>query len=125
MARIAGVTDRDAAAALKGTKLHVSRSALPPAPDEEFYHADLIGLEAELADGSKVGRVTAVNDYGAGTVLDIARPASTGGGIVVVPFTRAVVPDIDLARGRLVLAPSPGLLDGPARPSGGEQGDPR
>ena len=108
IARIAGVEDRAAAAALRGLRLYVPRAALPePAPDE-YYRTDLIGLAVELPDGSPFGRVAAVHDFGAGDVLEIERPA---GGALSVPFTKAVVPVVDPASGRIVLDPPPGLLE--------------
>jgi 16S rRNA processing protein RimM len=111
IARINGVADRNQAEALRGLRLYLSRAALPPTADEEYYHADLIGLEAALGDGTRLGQVRAVHDFGAGDTLEIERPA---GPPAMVPFTRAIVPVVDLAAGRLVLDPPPGLLDEPA-----------
>ena len=110
IARLSGVGDRNEAERLRGLRLYLARSALPPPAEEEYYHADLIGLAAFLADGSPMGRVRAVHDFGAGDMLEIARPM---GPPVVVPFTRAIVPVIDFAAGRLVVDPPAGLLDGP------------
>jgi len=107
IAKLAGVADRDQAEQLRGLRLYLSRAALPPPADDEYYHADLIGLGATLADGTPVGRVRGVYDFGAGDTLDIARE---GRPPVMVPFTRAVVPEVDLAAGRLVIDPPPGLL---------------
>ena len=113
IARIAGVEDRTAAAALRGLRLYVPRAALPaPAPDE-YYCADLIGLAVELPDGSPFGRVAAVDNFGAGDVMEIVRPAA---GALSVPFTKAVVPVVDPAGGRIVLDPPPGLLEKPEAP---------
>jgi 16S rRNA processing protein RimM len=112
IARLPGVEDRDRAEALRGLRLYLPRTALPPPPEDEYYHADLIGLEAALADGTPVGRVRAVHDFGAGDTLEIDR---SQGPPVMVPFTRAVVPVVDIDGGRLVLAPPEGLLDAPAR----------
>ena len=108
IARLAGVADRDRAEALRGLRLYLPRAALPATADEEYYHADLIGLEAALVDGTPVGQVRAVHDFGAGDTLEIARPK---GQPAMVPFTRAIVPIVDLAAGRLVLDPPPGLID--------------
>jgi 16S rRNA processing protein RimM len=106
--RLSGVEDRNQAEALRGLRLYLPRSALPQTEAEEYYHADLIGLEAVLGDGTPVGRVRAIHDFGAGDTLELARP---GAPAVMVPFTRAVVPMVELAAGRLVLDPPPGLLD--------------
>ena len=108
IARVSGVEDRDQAEALRGLRLYLARSALPQTPAEEYYHADLIGLEAVLGDGTPVGRVRAIHDFGAGDTLELAR---SGAPPLMVPFTRAVVPTVELAAGRLVLDPPPGLLD--------------
>jgi 16S rRNA processing protein RimM len=118
LARIDGIGDRNAAEALKGVRLFVPRSVLPATETEdEFYHEDLIGLAVELADGSVLGRVISVQTFGAGEMLEVQRAK---GGSVLVPFTRAVVPVVDLAGGRVVLDPPPGLLDGPSAPEQGE-----
>jgi 16S rRNA processing protein RimM len=108
IARLSGVDDRNQAAALRGLRLHLPRSALPDPEAEEFYHADLIGLEAVLGDGTPVGRVCAIHDFGAGDMLELARP---GAPPAMVPFTRTIVPKVELAEKRLVLDPPPGLLD--------------
>jgi 16S rRNA processing protein RimM len=108
IARLSGVEDRNQAEALRGLRLYLPRSALPQTEADEYYHADLIGLEAVLGDGTPVGRIRAVHDFGAGDTLELARP---GASPVMVPFTRAVVPSVELAAGRLVLDPPPGLLD--------------
>jgi 16S rRNA processing protein RimM len=112
---LSGIADREQAEASRGLRLYLPRAALPPTEEDEYYHADLLGLEAVLTDGTLVGTVRAVHDFGAGDTLEIARPE---GPPVVVPFTRAVVPSVDLAAGRLTVDPPPGLLDEPepARP---------
>jgi 16S rRNA processing protein RimM len=110
IAKIEGVEDRDAAEALKGTRLYVARAALPPPGEDEFYHADLVGLEAVLRDGTPFGTVRAVHDHGAGDSLEVLRPDGT---TILVPFTRAAVPEIDFAAQRLVVDPPEGLLDPP------------
>ena len=102
VAQIAGVADRDQAEALKGMRLYVARDALPPAEPEEFYIADLVGLGVERPDGTPLGRVAAVDNYGAGDVVEIALAA---GGSLSVPFTRRTVPVVDVAGGRLVVDP--------------------
>lgn len=108
--RLSGVDDRNAADALKGLKLYVPRAALPEPDPDEFYHADLVGLSVELAGGEPLGTVKAVHDYGAGTSLEVA-----GGkrGLVMVPFTKAACPVVDLAAGKVVVEPLPGLLEKP------------
>lgn len=93
LARVDGVDDRDAAEALRGTELYVDRGRLPAADEDEFYHADLIGLTAVGTDGQAVGTVRAVHDFGA------------GGPPLMLPFTREAVPEIDLAGRRLVIDP--------------------
>ena len=108
LARIGGVDDRNRAEALRGQHLYLPRTALPPPANEEYYHADLIGLEAVLGDGTRLGRVRAIHDFGAGDTLEIAGENAPP---AMVPFTRAVVPLVDLKAGRLVIAPPPGLLD--------------
>ena len=107
-ARLEGVDGRDAAEALKGTQLFAPRAALPEAGEDEFYHADLIGLVAVDPAGRMLGRVRGVADYGAGDLLDIAPEG--GGESVVVPFTRDVVPEIDMAGGRVTVDPPAGLF---------------
>jgi len=102
-----GIGDRNAAEALAGTDLYVPRNRLPSTGADEYYHADLIGLDAVTVSGERIGKVVAVPNYGAGDLIEIARD---GGGSVLVPFTRAVVPEIDLERRRLVVDPPPGLL---------------
>ena len=105
---LSGIADRNQAEAARGLRLYLPRAALPPTEEDEYYHADLIGLEAVLPDGTAVGPVRAVHDFGAGDTLEIARAE---GPPLIVPFTRAVVPSVDLAAGRLVIEPPPGLLD--------------
>ena len=109
---LSGIVDRNQAEAARGLRLYLPRAALPPTEEDEYYHADLIGLAAVLTDGTPVGAVRAVHDFGAGDTLEIAR---TEGPPVMVPFTRAIVPSVELAAGRLVVDPPPGLLDEPER----------
>jgi 16S rRNA processing protein RimM len=101
LARIEGVADRDAAARLTGTRLYVPRDRLPAPPEEEFYLADLIGLAAFDEAGTPLGTVRAVEDFGAGAFVTVQGE----GGELLVPFTRAAVPLVDLAARRVVLAP--------------------
>jgi 16S rRNA processing protein RimM len=102
LARIEGVGDRDAARALSGARLYVARAALPEPEDEEYYHADLIGLAVEDRAGAPLGRVAAVQNFGAGDILEIERPDQ---GTLLVPFTKAAVPIVDPAGGRVVVEP--------------------
>lgn len=102
LARLDGVDDRNAAEALRGTELFADRSSMPAAERDEFYHADLIGLSAVGTDGQVVGTVRAVHDFGAGDILEIVCPK---GPALMLPFTLAAVPEIDLAGGRLVVDP--------------------
>ncbi|HUF86635.1 MAG TPA: ribosome maturation factor RimM [Thermohalobaculum sp.] len=106
-ARLSGVATREEAEALKGTRLCVPRARLPEPGEDEFYHVDLIGLSVVDTQGAALGRVRAVHDFGAGDVIEI----DLGGGkSVMIPFTRAVVPHVDLAAGRIVADPPPGSL---------------
>ena len=108
-ARLSGVTSKEAADALRGTRLFVPRERLPTLPDDEFYHADLIGLEVVDTGGARLGRVRAVLDHGAGDLLEIAPPG--GSRTILLPFTRATVPTVDFAAGRIVADPPEGLID--------------
>ena len=109
LVRIDGVDDRDAAEALKGLRLYVPRSALPPLDDDECYHGDLLGLVAELKDGTELGTVVAVMTIGETEVLEVDR--GSGRTKALVPFTRAAVPVVDIAGRRLVVDPSAGLIE--------------
>ena len=108
-----GVNDRSAAEALRGTALFVARDKLPILADEDdFYHADLIGLAAHNGADEKIGSVQGVHNFGAGDVLEIA---DQDGKTAFYPFTKAVVPEIDLAERRLTLiAPKEGAAHPPA-----------
>jgi len=103
VARFRGIEDRGAAERLANVRLFVPRERLPPLAPDEFYHADLIGLSAVKADGSEIGTVVAVHDFGAGDILELAPRG--GGTSIMVPFTAAFVPKVDIARGRIVVAP--------------------
>jgi len=102
LASIDGIADRDAAEALKGVRLYVARVRLPEPEEDEFYREDLVGLRAELADGTELGTVASVEDYGAGDVIEIAR---AGARPILLPFTDAAVPEVDIEGGRIVVAP--------------------
>ena len=102
VARLDGVEDRDAAEALKGTRLCVSRAAMgDPGEEDSFFHVDLIGLAAEDEAGDKLGTVTAVHAFGAGDMLDVR--LDEGGKSVLVPFRRETVPVVDVKGGRVVV----------------------
>ncbi len=108
-ARLSGITSKEAADALRGQRLFAPRAALPGLGDDEFYHADLIGLEARDTGGALLGRIAAVLNHGAGDLLELR-----GGGLTspqLVPFTRAIVPNVDLAAGRVIIDAPDGLFD--------------
>ena len=113
------VGDRTAAEKLTNTRLYVERERLPEPEEDEFYLADLVGLTACDAAGLAIGTVTAVHDYGAGVSLEIGREGTPP---LLVPFTRAAVPDVDVARGRVVVAP-PEEFDAVKRGAGDDDHD--
>jgi 16S rRNA processing protein RimM len=106
--RLAGIADRDAAAALKGAQLTVARAALPAPEAGSYYHADLVGMVVRLTTGETRGRVSAVLNYGAGDVLEVARP---DGETELLPFSAAAIASVDLAGGAVTVNPLPGLFD--------------
>ncbi|QYX56634.1 ribosome maturation factor RimM [Roseovarius sp. SCSIO 43702] len=108
-ARLSGVSTREEADALRGTQLFVARDRLPSLPDDEYYHADLIGLEVVDTGGTTLGRVKAVLNHGASDILEIHGPGLKSS--VLLPFTRAAVPTVDLGAGRIVADPPEGLFD--------------
>ena len=108
IARLSGVATKEQADALRGTRLYAERSRLPALPDDEFYHADLIGLEVFDTGGASLGRVKAVLNHGAGDLLEIHGPGLKA--TVLLPFTREAVPTVDLAAGRIVADPPDGLF---------------
>ncbi len=109
VARLKGVTDRNAAEALRNLRLYAARERLPPPDDDEYYHADLIGLRAYGGNGRLLGTVAAVQNFGAGDLIEIA--PTEGRASVFVPFTKAIVPHVDIAGQRLLLDPPAGLFD--------------
>lgn len=109
IARVKGVTTREGAEALTGTKLYVPRSRLPEREEEEWYHSELIGLAVLDRDGGTIGRVVAIQNFGAGDLLELS--PTSGGPTVLVPFTRDTVPEIDVEGGRLTLVPPEGLFE--------------
>lgn len=106
-ARLSGVTTKEAADALRGTKLFVPRDRLPDPDEDEFYHTDLMGMAVLDTGGTLLGTVKAVLNHGAGDLLEIATPS----GVVLMPFTRAAVPTVDLAGRRLIADPPDGVFD--------------
>ncbi len=110
-AQLTGVSTREEAEALKGARLYVDRARLASLPDDEFYHADLIGLTVLNTGGREIGRVRAIHDHGAGDMLEVTGPRDgPGGGMVMIPFTRAAVPNVDLTAGRIVIDPPEGTF---------------
>jgi 16S rRNA processing protein RimM len=104
--RFEGIVDRTQAETLNGIELSVPRAAFGEAAADEFFHSDLIGLSAVTPEGNALGTVIAVQNYGAGDLLEIA---PLRGNTILVPFTQAAVPEVDIAGGRLVVDPPPGL----------------
>ena len=102
-ARLSGVGTKEEADALKGVTLWADRARLPHLPDDEFYHADLIGLEVVDTGGALLGKVRTVQNFGAGDILEIYAPGRKS--TLLLPFTRAVVPTVDLHAGRIVADP--------------------
>lgn len=109
VARMEGVDTREAAEALTNTGLYVTRDLLPePEDEDDFYHADLIGLAAVTTEGAAFGKVVAVHDFGAGDIIEVAPEEGGKGGAktLMLPFTRAVVPTVDIKGGRIVVDPA-------------------
>ena len=101
VASLAGVKDRDAAEALRGTEFHVARDQLPQADEDEWYYEDLVGLNAVSPEGETIGEVLSVQNFGAGDLLEIRLKDERQSRFV--PFTRGVVPDVDVKNGRVVV----------------------
>jgi len=104
VASFKGIATREDAERLNGIELFVPRERLPATDADEYYHADLIGLEAVTAADERLGRVVALHNFGAGDIVEIAPPT---GPTLLLPFTNAVVPTVDIARGRIVVVPPP------------------
>lgn len=107
-ARVGDVADKEAADALKGVKLFARRDQLPSLPDDEFYHADLMGLDVFDTGGTALGKVKAVLSPGGADLLEITLPGSSE--TVFLPFTQAAVPTVDLDAGRIVADPPDGIF---------------
>jgi 16S rRNA processing protein RimM len=110
VATLKGVVTREEAERLNGVELYIAREKLPAAAEDEYYHADLIGLSAVTTANELLGRVIAIHNFGAGDILEIAPPQ---GVTMLLPFTNAVVPSVDLAAGRLMIE-LPKEIDGDA-----------
>lgn len=108
VATFKGVATRDDAERLNGIELYVAREKLPATEADEYYHTDLIGLAAVTTAGEPLGHVAAIHNFGAGDIIEIAPPKGTS---MLLPFTNAVVPEVDLAGGRVVIA-LPQEIDG-------------
>lgn len=108
LVRLSDVTSKEQADALKGVKLYVPRTRLPALPDDEFYYADLMGLEVFDTGGTSLGRVKSVQNHGAGDLLEIHAPGLKA--TVLLPFSQEVVPTVDLASGRIIADPPDGLF---------------
>jgi 16S rRNA processing protein RimM len=100
VATLKGVATREDAERLNGVELYVAREKLPATEHDEYYHADLIGLAAVNAANEPLGKVIAIHNFGAGDIIEIAPP---GGATMLLPFTNAVVPSVDIAGGRVVI----------------------
>jgi 16S rRNA processing protein RimM len=108
VATLKGVTTREEAESLNGVELYVAREKLPATDENEYYHADLIGLAAVTTQDEPLGRVIAIHNFGAGDIIEIAPPR---GATILLPFSNAVVPTVDLAGGRMVID-MPGEIEG-------------
>jgi 16S rRNA processing protein RimM len=115
VATLKGIATRDEAERLNGVELYIARDQLPETEEDEYYHADLIGLAAVTADAAPIGRVIAIHNFGAGDIIEIAPPH---GSTMLLPFTNAVVPTVDLAGGRVVIE-LPEEIDGDAPEAAG------
>jgi 16S rRNA processing protein RimM len=100
VATLKGIATREEAERLNGVELYIARDKLPETDEGEYYHADLIGLAAVTAADAPIGRVIAIHNFGAGDIIEIAPPH---GATMLLPFTNAVVPTVDLAGGRVVI----------------------
>lgn len=107
-ARIAEVGTKEEADALRGVQLFAERTQLPSLPDDEYYHADLVGLQVRDTGGATLGAIKTVLDHGAGDILEIQLEGSSE--TVLLPFTLALVPTVDLASGTIIADPPEGLF---------------
>ena len=111
VATLKGIATREDAERLNGLELYIARDKLPATDDDEYYHADLIGLAAVNSANEPLGRVAAIHNFGAGDIIEIA---PMQGATLLLPFTNAVVPTVDLANGRVVIE-LPGEIEGEER----------
>ncbi|MEK0164426.1 ribosome maturation factor RimM [Phaeobacter sp. A36a-5a] len=107
-ARIGGIETKEQADTLKGVRLFAPRNRLPSLPDDEYYHTDLMGLEVYDTGGTLLGTVKSVQNHGASDLLEVALPADSK--TVLLPFTLAAVPTVDLASGRIIADPPDGVF---------------
>ncbi|MEM1360981.1 MAG: ribosome maturation factor RimM [Pseudomonadota bacterium] len=107
-ARLGGIANKEAADALKGTRLYAPRDRLPDLPENEFYHTDLIGLAVLDTGGQPLGKIRAVHDHGAGDLLEVHGPGLKHG--VLLPFTKEAVPTVDITAGQVIADPPDGLF---------------
>jgi 16S rRNA processing protein RimM len=107
-ARLGGIHNKEAADALKGTRLFAPRDRLPALPDDEYYYADLVGLTVVDTGGEELGQIKAVHNHGASDLLEITVKGQSG--TVLLPFTHAAVPTVDIAGKRVVADPPEGLF---------------
>lgn len=107
-ARLDGVVTKEGADALRNVTLYAARDVMPSLPDDEYYYADLIGLTVLDTGGATLGTVRNVMDHGAGDLLEIIVPGASD--TVLLPFTQAVIPTVDLARKRIIADPPDGLF---------------
>lgn len=111
VARAEGITTRNQAEALKGIRLYVAKATLPPIDQDEYYQADLIGLKVTKQDGTEIGAVVALQDFGAGDLLEIRLYGRNA--TVLLPFTVECVPHVDVPGGIVSVDPPEGLFDVP------------
>jgi 16S rRNA processing protein RimM len=120
VATLKGIVTRNDAERLNGIELYVDRDRLPATEDDEYYHADLIGLAAVTTSDQPLGRVIAIHNFGAGDIIEIA-PAQ--GPTLLLPFTNAVVPTVDLAGERVVIELPEEIEGEPENEAGEVEGD--
>ena len=108
VAKVSGITNKEEADALKGLRLFAKRDQLAVLPDDEFYHTDLIGLTVLDTGGAVLGKVQDVQNHGASDLLEVMPTA--GGNTILLPFTKEVIPTVDLTAGRIIADPPEGAL---------------